>query len=232
MKILKFLVITISLIFGTQAIAKIAEVVAPIAPVPSDSVQTTRELKEENQSDIKDEKVQSSDKPESVQSKLTDEIIDDLRSCKPQDEKYNFDIFGLNLSFRINIKGWKNEKCEYHMSAKVNSLSEDFRKSFGITVEDKKISKIEPKVECGFTKEQLNLLVDAVIEEDKRNVEQVNKLLKDPNAALELNNSNELTPSEKQLMDMLSQGEVCTIVNMDELIKQFSELVPEPEEKK
>ena len=67
MKILKFLVITISLIFGTQAIAKIAEVVAPIAPVPSDSVQTTRELKEENQSDIKDEKIKSSDKPESVQ---------------------------------------------------------------------------------------------------------------------------------------------------------------------
>lgn len=236
-KTIKTVIVVLSLIFGTQAIAKIAEVVAPIAPTPADSVQTQREIIDNPSNDSETDstnvdKSEVSDKLEPVQSKLTDDIIKDLRTCKPHDEKYDFDLFGLNLSFRINIKGWNNDKCEYHMSAKVNSLGEEFRKSFGITIDDKKVSKIEPKVECAFTKKQLNLLVDAVVEEDKRNVEQVNKLLNDPNAVYDLPSSNELTPSEKKLMDMLSQGEVCTVVNMDELIQQFSELMPEEEEKK
>lgn len=228
-KIVKTLIIISALIFGTQAIAKIAEVMVPVEPESTNAVKTTREIineSDQNKDEITDIKKHEDSAPEEVKSKLTDDIIKDLRSCKPQDEKYDFDLFGLNLSFRINIKGWVEDKCEYHMSAKVNSLGEEFRKSFGINVEDKKISQIVPRVECAFTKKQLNLLVDAVVEEDKRNVEQVNKLLNDPNAVYDIPSNNELTPSEKKLMDMLSQGEVCTIVNIDEVVQQMSELLP------
>lgn len=224
-------ILILAFLLGSQAIAKIAEQVMPIvdqAPKP-DTVQTTREVSEtkiENEDSVSDDKSQQY--PEEIQSKLTDDIIKDLRTCKPQDEKYDFDFLGLNLSFFVKINGWVDDKCEYHMSAKVRSLGEDFRKSFGITAPDEKISKVEPKVQCAFTKKQLDILVDAIVEEDKRNVEQINQMLKNPDTVLELPNSDELTKKEKKLMDMLAEDNVCAIVNIDELIQQFGELVPEP----
>lgn len=226
MKKINIVVLIISLLVGTQAIAKIAEVMAPVGA--SDPVETKREVIKEQSDETSVEKtnvVDTNIDSEEIKSKLTEDMIKDLRECKPLDENYDFDLFGLSLTFGIKINGWVDKKCEYHMSAKVKNLSDDFRKSFGINVSNDKISKIEPKVECAFTKKQLNLLVDSVIEEDKRNVKQINKMLNDPNYIYELPSTNELTPSEKKLMDLLSQGEVCTVVNMDELIQQFSELM-------
>lgn len=223
MKNIKIIMLACIMFIGTQSIAGVLKGIdlISLAPVP-EAVQTSREIIKELESEpeVKDEA-----QPEALQeikNSLTPEMIKDLRTCKPYDEKFDFEIIGINISFKIKIDGWVDEKCTYHISGKVNKIGDEIRNSFGLTVSDDVVAKFEPKVQCGFDKDQLNILVDAVIEEDKRSTEQINSLLKNPEEAL-MHSAQELTPQEQKLVDMIVEQNVCTIVNQDELMKLFAE---------
>ena len=209
MKYIKIFMLICTVLVGSQSIASVIKNknLLSLAPVP-EVVQTSREL-------IKDI---------DAVSDLTPEMINDLRTCKPYNEKFDFEIIGINISFRIKIDGWTDGKCTYHMSGKVNSLGKEIRETFGLTIPDKTIAQFEPKVMCGFDKDQLGVLVDAIVEEDKRNIAQLNGMLKNPDPEFLMQSSQDLTPQEQKLVDMIVEQNVCTIVNQDELIKLFTEL--------
>ena len=230
MKNIKVLILVLSLfVVGTQSIAALNSKVKAGEETKlesSDVVKTERKVIDDSSKDAEFDKT----KVEEAKPLLTDDIIKELRACTPQDEKYDFDIMGVNFTFKVKINGWVNDKCDYHLSAKINSLSEEVRKSFGVTAKDEKISKIEPKIQCGFNKKQLNLLVDAIVEEDKKNVDQINRIMNDPSEIVNLPTNSELTKKEKQLMEMLTEESVCSFVNVDEVMSQIQELSPIPKE--
>lgn len=225
MKKFKIIMLICTVLVGSQSIASVIKNknLISLAPVP-EVVQTTRGLIKnlEGESDLKDEN--SHNEIEEIKSVLTPKMVEDLRDCKPYDEKFDFEIVGINISFKIKIDGWKDGKCTYHMSGKVNSLGKEIRENFGLTIPDKKIAQFEPKVQCGFDKEQLGVLVDAIVEEDKRNMDQLNGMLKNSDSEFLMRSAQDLTPQEQKLVDMIVEQNVCTIVNQDELIKLFTEL--------
>lgn len=224
MKKFTTLILILSLFIGTQAIGdvlKSSNVTENKAPVP-EAVQTIIETEVLPAKEECETPQEQNPAPEEIKSALTEEFINDLRMCKPYNEKVDFDLMGINLSFKIKIAGWNNDKCSYKISGKIKSLSKDFRKSFGIKISDSEISKIEPIVQCDFNKEQLETVVEAVIEEDKRSIEQINKMLN--NQEIYFPATKDLTLTEKKLVKMITEDNVCTVPNMDEIMVQFSKL--------
>ncbi len=225
MKYIKIFMLICTVLVGSQSIASVIKNknLLSLAPVP-EVVQTSRELIKDIDAVSDDSKESEANEKGEVKSVLTPEMINDLRTCKPYNEKFDFEIIGINISFRIKIDGWTDGKCTYHMSGKVNSLGKEIRETFGLTIPDKTIAQFEPKVMCGFDKDQLGVLVDAIVEEDKRNIAQLNGMLKNPDPEFLMQSSQDLTPQEQKLVDMIVEQNVCTIVNQDELIKLFTEL--------
>ncbi len=219
MKSIKVLLLVCAILIGSQSIASITKSknLLSLAPLP-EAVQTTREIM-----DGLDAKPEEVIEVPAAKSTLTPEMIESLRACQPYDEKYDLDFMGFSFSFALKIDGWVDNKCNYHLSARVNRLGEDIRKSYNIKVSDADIAKFEPKVQCGFNKEQLELLVDAVVEEDKRSAERINQLMSDPEKYTP-KSAQELTPQEKKLVDMLMKDNVCYIVNQEELMQLFTEM--------
>lgn len=167
-----------------------------------------------------------------IQSSLTDEFIANLRDCKPYEEKASFNLMGAKISYKIKIDGWVNDFCTYHLSGKINSLGKDLKSSWGIKIKDSEISKIEPQIKCDFNKEQLNSVVDAIIEEDKQNIDQINKMMNDPQATYTIPDFNQLSPAEKKLMEIITVDKACTIVNSQELMQQITQLGTETQKSK
>jgi len=209
MKSTKIAGLIIGLLIGTAAIANLAKTM-PTASV-SDTVKTLRQTAVWNESN------------EQIETFLTDDVMDVLKSCKPMDEKVDFELEGMEMFFHFKIGGWIENKCVFNFSGKIKKLGDSFRKAFPVAIQDSTISKIEPKVQCEFNKDQLEILIAAIVEEDKRTVEKVNQILKDPQAPYPPR-SNELTPNEVLLVNMISQQNVCKILNMDDLMTQFDEL--------
>lgn len=232
MKNIKVLILVLSLlVVGSQSIAALNSKVKSEEGAKLETADVVKtERKVIDASSVSEDKESNNSDIEEAKPLLTDDIIKELRACTPQDEKYDFDIMGVNFTFKVKINGWVKDKCDYHLSAKINSLSEEVRNSFGVTAKDEKISKIEPKIQCGFNKKQLNLLVDAIVEEDKRNVDQINRIMNNPSEIVNLPTNSELTKKEKQLMEMLTEESVCSFVNIDEVMSQIQELSPNPKE--
>ncbi|MBD5401922.1 hypothetical protein HDR58_03850 [bacterium] len=215
MKKIQTIILISALLIGTQSIANMAIKSTMETTAIPETVRPAQssEQEEKDTTDI-----------EEIQSKITPEFVEELKACKPYDEESEIDIMGIKFAFKIKINGWADNKCNYKMSGKITGLSKEFRKSFDIKIADSEIAKFEPQIECGFTKEQLNVAIDAIIEEDQRNIAQINRILKNPEEAYNIPSTNDLTPQEKKLIDMIVEDNVCRVPNMDQLMQQFTDM--------
>ena len=143
-----------------------------------------------------------------------------FKTCEPVHVLQSIDLFGLKFSFKFDINGWTDNKCVYEMSAKVDGLGKDINEVYNLNIADEEISKIEPKVTCKFSQEELDTLVDAISASIQRAGE-VREM--SDKAAAEAAKSN-LSPEEQKAIGMLVGSGACTAPDMAEVMTKYSEL--------
>lgn len=157
---------------------------------------------------------------------LSKKYLNNFRTCEPLHISESMDIFGLKISFQVDINGWVNNKCSYYMTGNIGGLGKDIREVFNInqSVTDEQIAKFKPVIECNFSKAELNTMIDAFIARNERNTIQIAQMLEKPNK--KYNDSiQKLTPEEEKLVQMITTGNVCKIPNSSELMEQFSQFI-------
>ncbi len=146
-----------------------------------------------------------------------------FRNCEQVHFLQDIDLFGLKLSIKADVNGWIDNKCSYEMSFKVGGLGKDINDVYGLNIKDEDISKIEPKVVCNFSQEELNTLVDAVLASIKRAEE--TKSIEVSDKTDTKSSQSQLLPEEKKAIGMLIGSGACTAPDMSSIITQYSELV-------
>lgn len=157
---------------------------------------------------------------------LSKKYLNNFRTCEPLHISESMDIFGLKISFQVDINGWVNNKCSYYMTGNIGGLGKDIREVFNInqSVTDEQIAKFKPVIECNFSKAELNTMVDAFVARSERNTTQIAQMLEKPNK--KYNDSiQKLTPEEEKFVQMITTGNVCKIPNSSELMEQFSQFI-------
>ncbi len=157
---------------------------------------------------------------------LSKKYLDNFRTCEPLHLTESMDIFGLKISFQVDINGWVNNKCSYYMTGNIGGLGKDIREVFNISqsVTDEQIAKFKPVIECNFSKDELNTMVDAFVARNERNTTQIAQMLEKPNKKYS-DALQKLTPEEEKLVQMITTGNVCKIPNTSELMEQFSQII-------
>ena len=153
---------------------------------------------------------------------LSKKYLNNFRTCEPLHISESMDIFGLKISFQVDINGWVNNKCSYYMTGNIGGLGKDIREVFNInqSVTDEQIAKFKPVIECNFSKDELNTMVDALVARRERYKTQIAQILEKPNK--KYNDSiQKLTQEEEKLVQMITTGNVCKIPNSVELMEQF-----------
>lgn len=154
-------------------------------------------------------------------NQLTQRYITNLRTCEPVHFNQSLDLFGLKISLTADINGWIDNKCSYSLSGKIDAIGKDIREVYNLNITDEEISHLEPVVKCNFSQDQLNILVDAIAAASSNRADEAeltpvsNKLQSDKKA--------ELTPQEEKAIEMLVNGNVCTVPNIGEIMMQYSE---------
>ena len=157
---------------------------------------------------------------------LSKKYLNNFRTCEPLHISESMDIFGLKISFQVDINGWVNNKCSYYMTGNIGGLGKDIREVFNInqSVTDEQIAQFKPVNECNFSKDELNTMVDALVARRERYTTQIAQMLEKPNK--KYNDSiQKLTPEEEKLVQMITTGNVCKIPNSSELMEQFSQFI-------
>ena len=161
---------------------------------------------------------------------LAKRYYNDLRECVPFHYNQRLDFFGLKINFNIDINGWNTQnKCEYKITGNIDSIGKDIREVYNVKVSDEKISEIRPVFECKFTKEQLNILAEAMISKNQNNTKTISKMLESPEKSLKHSKKENLTPEEEKFIAMLSTENACIIPNKDELMEKFTEILQSQE---
>lgn len=157
---------------------------------------------------------------------LSKKYLNNFRTCEPLHISESMDIFGLKISFQVDINGWVNNKCSYYMTGNIGGLGKDIREVFNInqSVTDEQIAKFKPVIECNFSKAELNTMVDAFVARSERNTTQIAQMLEKPNKKYN-DSAQKLTPEEEKLVQMITTGNVCKIPNSAELMEQFSQFI-------
>ena len=131
---------------------------------------------------------------------LSKKYLNNFRTCEPLHISESMDIFGLKISFQVDINGWVNNKCSYYMTGNIGGLGKDIREVFNIN--------------------QLNTMVDALVARRERYTTQIAQMLEKPNKKYN-DSAQKLTPEEEKLVQMITTGNVCKIPNSAELMEQF-----------
>ena len=99
-------------------------------------------------------------------------------------------------------------------------------------VSDEAIAKIEPVINCNFSKDELNVLIDGFVAMQERKEAQVQKILSSGEVNIstlaQKKEFSKLSPAEEKMIAMLAGG-ACTIPNQDELMQNFTDLIMQTE---
>ena len=136
-----------------------------------------------------------------------------VKNCQPYTEHMDSDYLGMNMSFDLRILGWANDRCRMAFDANANGTSSSFSKMYGVNPSDAQVFAFAPKVRCEFSKQQLDYVGDAILQENERASGNVN-MLKDPNS---INISPNLSSSDMRLLDVIMNQGACTILNLPDL---------------
>lgn len=151
--------------------------------------------------------------------------MSNFRQCEPLHISQYLDLFGLKIGFKFDINGWIDNKCSYEIKGRIDGIGKDIREVFNVNIEDEAISKIEPIIKCDFTKEQLNILIDGMIARTQTKEEQLKNMLQDPPEKY-IAQKTKVSDAEEKMHKMIVESNACTIPNMDELMQNFSNLMP------
>lgn len=209
-------------IFAVMAI--LAAVPVSVNALTTVNVDSQRDINKGMVNQIMTKKAAESAAFEAKIEELTSRYLNNIRTCEPLHYSQHIDIFGLKVDVNININGWVDNKCKYELSGKVGGLGKDIREVFDINISDEAISKFEPKIECNFTQNDLNIIVAAILARNERNEVLVSQMLESPEKKL-TQKKPELSPEEEQLVSLLVSGQACKVLNKEELMNNFSELM-------
>ena len=163
---------------------------------------------------------------------LTGRYMNNMRECQPLHLHQYIDLFGLKISYKIDVNGWVDNKCAYSLTGNVGGLGNDIREVFGLKVSDEAIAKIEPVINCNFSKDELNVLIDGFVAMQERKEAQVQKILSSGEVNIstlaQKKEFSKLSPAEEKMIAMLAGG-ACTIPNQDELMQNFTDLIMQTE---
>lgn len=158
---------------------------------------------------------------------LTGRYMNNMRECQPLHVHQYIDLFGLKISYKIDVNGWVDNKCAYSLTGNIGGLGNDIRDVFGIKISDEAIAKIEPVINCNFSKDELNVLIDGFVAMQARKESQIQKILSSGEVNVStLANKKEfskLSSEEEKMIAMLAGG-ACTIPNQEELMQNFTDL--------
>lgn len=218
MKKLKSLLIISALLVSIPTIANAMQTKAikEQQAVNKNSAQQMQEMTDKNELFTVDQKIDI----------LSKKYLNNFRTCEPLHITESLDFFGLKISIQVDINGWVNNKCSYYMTGNIGGLGKDIREVFNInqSVTDEQIAKFKPVIECNFSKDELNTVVDALVARRERYTTQIAQMLEKPNK--KYNDSiQKLTPEEEKLVQMITTGNVCKIPNSSELMEQFSQFI-------
>lgn len=218
MKKIKSLLIISALLVSIPTIANAMQTkaVKEQQAVNKNSAQQMQEMTDKNELFTVDQKIDI----------LSKKYLNNFRTCEPLHISESMDIFGLKISFQVDINGWVNNKCSYYMTGNIGGLGKDIREVFNInqSVTDEQIEKFKPVIECNFSKAELNTMIDAFIARNERNTIQIAQMLEKPNKKYN-DSAQKLTPEEEKLVQMITTGNVCKIPNSSELMEQFSQFI-------
>lgn len=159
---------------------------------------------------------------------LTGRYMGNLRECKPLHLHQYIDLFGLKISYKIDVNGWVDNKCAYSLTGNVGGLGNDIREVFNLNISDETIAKIEPVINCNFSKDELNILIDGFQAMQERKEAQFQKLLSSEEVNVSTlakkNEFSKLSSAEEKMIFMLAGG-ACKIPNQEELMKNFTDLI-------
>ena len=156
-------------------------------------------------------------------AELTNRYLNNIRTCEPFHYNQYMDIFGLKLNLNIDINGWVDKKCNYKLSGKIGGLGKDIKEVFEINLADEMLSKFEPKIECNFSQQDLDKIVAAIMARSEQNEVLVSQMLESPEK--KYTSKKEITPEEEQLIALFTGGQACQILNKDELMKSFTDIM-------
>lgn len=141
-------------------------------------------------------------------SEKQEQLISFLKSCQPYNENININFFGFDATINIHSDGKINQKCSYEISANVNKIPENALSTSGLSSQD--ILALKPKVNCEFTQEQLDIVVNALSEGlselNKENVT-LSKTQAKKNLEAKLANN-------EKLKAMFKEGNVCRLTGL------------------
>ena len=156
---------------------------------------------------------------------LTDRYMGHIKNCTPFHFNNYLDLFGLKISLQADINGWNaNNKCEYYISANIGGIGDDIREIFGLNFKDEEIAKIKPVINCAFTQDQLNIIVDALKSHSEQQKQYIKEVMNKPNKDI-TPQKQKMTPQEERATQMLLTSGACQIPNTEELMQQFSNLM-------
>ena len=138
--------------------------------------------------------------------------------------KISIDLFGLKISYQIDVNGWVDNKCSYYMTGNIGGIGKDIREVFNVKATDETIAAIKPKLKCNFTQSQLNTLVDGFLAAQERKMAEAAETSMSAEKSIAYKKT-KLSPAEEKLVAMLVTENVCTVPNKDELMEQFNKLV-------
>ena len=206
---MKFLVFALGLVLAIPTIA---------GAIQTNSIEVTKDINQDTATQLRD-----AGSPAAVDS-ITDLVtryMTNFRTCEPVHLTQTVDIFGFKFSYQFDINGWVDNKCSYYATANIGGLGNDIRDVFQIQATDEMIAKVKPVIQCNFTREQLDILVDGFIATQERKVSEKIGLAEDKTPT----GKPKLSPAEEKMMQMLTTSGACTIPNQEELMKNFTELM-------
>ncbi len=66
-----------------------------------------------------------------------------FRSCESLHMNQSIDLFGLKISYQIDVNGWVDNKCSYYMTGNIGGIGKDIREVFNVKATDETIAAIK-----------------------------------------------------------------------------------------
>ncbi|MBR1461080.1 hypothetical protein IJ596_05560 [bacterium] len=140
-------------------------------------------------------------------------LTDFVKTCEPYNENIRINFFGFDFSLNAKSNGWKEDKCFYEFSAKVNSVSSYVKQMLNITADDSQITAINPKMECNFNKKQLEVFANELIANSSKSKRTSEAVYKPAQNDLKISKRN------TEFLSLMTNPEVCRLVNEEDVMK-------------
>ena len=139
-----------------------------------------------------------------------------ISSCKPYSENLSASYMGMDMNYKVSIEGWINNKCRLNFAANISGTNSSFANLYGVDPSTATILSFAPKIQCNFTKQQLEYVGDSILQEQERNHGATNNMLKNPNE-ISMATFTNINDSDKRLLEVILSDNACTILNTNDL---------------